>query len=382
MTHMERIQPLSRIGRDRDGAPETSVHGIVAEEPRHRSLREAEASPQISVVVLNWNGAACIDKCLQSLERQTYRDFEIVVVDNSSTDGSGEHIATAWKGRVTLVLLDKNQGYCGGNNRGLEVARGSLIIFLNNDAEADPLWLEEIAAAAARHPRAGMFASRVYSAIERNRFDSVGLLVYPDGVCRSRGWLEVDRGQYDTEEEVLGPNGAAAVYRRSMLAETGGFDERYFLYLEDLDLAMRGWLMGYTCIYVPAAIVYHIKSLNSGHHSKLKAFYVERNRLWNLVKLFPPGLVLASPAFTLYRYFLQTFAAFTNRGASGGFVRNYSKFELAVVLTRALASAIAGLPYVRRQAREIREKRRLSQPDFYRVISRFKLSALDLALKD
>ena len=345
-------------------------------------MRGTSAVPHISVVVLNWNGVACVEGCLKSLEAQSYQDFEVIVVDNASTDGSRELLTSKWQDRVSLVLLDRNTGYCGGNNRGIEKARGSLIALVNNDAEADPRWLEAVAAAAQRHPQAGMFASRIYNSVERNHFDSAGLLVYPDGVCRSRGWLEVDLGQYGVEEEVLGPNGAAAVYRRTMLEETGVFDERYFAYLEDLDLAMRGWLLGYTCVYVPEAIVYHLKSNSSGHHSKTKAFYVERNRVWNLVKLFPSWLVLVSPAFTAYRYLLQSYAALTHRGASGGFVRRYSRTELLVVLAKAVASALSGLPAMLRQRNDLRRKRRLSRTEFTRVISRFKLPALELALKD
>jgi len=338
--------------------------------------------PQISVVVLNWNGADCIEACLQSLEAQTYRDFEVIVVDNASTDGSRERLHAAWAERVRLLLLDVNTGYCGGNNRGIAEARGALIVLLNNDTVAHPGWLAALAAAAERHPNAGMFASRIYSSEQRNRFDSVGLLVYPDGVCRSRGWLEVDTGQYDQEEEVLGPNGAAAAYRRSMLVDAGPFDEAYFAYLEDLDLAMRGWIMGYHCIYVPDAIVYHLKSNSSGHHSKLKAYYVERNRLWNLVKLFPPWLVVVSPAFTAYRYLLQSFAAITHRGASGGFVRRYSRAELVTVLAEAIASGIWGIPDMFRKRHELRRKRRITRRALAGVISRFKLPALELALKD
>jgi GT2 family glycosyltransferase len=338
--------------------------------------------PEISVIVLNWNGASCIESCLQSLEAQTHRDFEVLVVDNASTDGSRERLEADWAGRVSLVLLDRNWGYCGGNNRGIERARGSLIALLNNDTEVDPGWLAALASAARRHPEAGMFASRVYSATERTRFDSAGLLLYPDGVCRSRGRLEVDIGQYDREEEVLGPNGAAAAYRRTMLEETGLFDERYFAYLEDLDLAMRGWLLGHSCIYVPDAIVYHVRSLSFGDHSKLKAFLVERNRLWNLLKLFPLRLVLVSPAFTAYRYLLQAFAAFTNRGLSGSFVRDHSWDELIAVFLSALAAGLRGAPAMLRERRRLHRRRRLSDRELRRrVISRFKLPALELALK-
>jgi len=339
-------------------------------------------SPHISVIVLNFNGSECIDRCLRSLEVQTYHDFEIIVVDNNSTDSSREILETKWKKRVRLIFLKENTGYCGGNNRGIEQARGSLLLLINNDIEVHPKMLEALANASVRYPDAGMFATCIYYAYSCNRFDSTGLLIYPDGICRSRGWLEVDLGQYSKEEEVLAPNGAAACYRREMLEETDGFDEKYFAYLEDLDLAVRAQLMGYSCIYVPDAIAYHLKSHNFGHHSKLKAFYVERNRLWNLIKLFPLLLVIASPVFSAYRYLLQTFAALTNRGSSGEFVRNYSRRELAFIFIKALASGIKGLPEMLRKRRIIQKKKCISKKRMYSLISRFKLPALELALKD
>lgn len=342
----------------------------------------AEKTPRISVIVLNYNGIDCIDTCLTSLEAQTFRDFEIIVVDNNSKDGSRELLEKEWKGRASLILLSENVGYCGGNNRGIERARGSVILLLNNDIEAHHRLLEILASAETRFPEAGMFATCIYYARARNRFDSAGLLIYPDGVCRSRGWLELDMGQYRQEEEVLGPNGAAAAYRRSMLEETGYFDEKYFAYLEDLDLAMRGQIMGYPCIYVPEAISYHLKSHKFGHHSKLKAFYVERNRLWNLIKLFPLSLIIVSPAFTVYRYILQTYAVVTQRGASGKFVRDYSRFDLMIILIRALLAGFRAIPAMLKQRRSIKTKSQISRKDFYTLFSKFKLSALELALKD
>jgi GT2 family glycosyltransferase len=167
-----------------------------------------------------------------------------------------------------------------------------------------------------------------------------------------------------------------------MLDETGLFDVRYFAYLEDMDIALRGWWLGYRCVFVPSAIVHHQKSASAGHHSVFKAFHVERNRLWNLLKLFPWRLVAVSPAFTVYRYVLQSFAALTNRGAVGGFVRNYSRTRLIGVLLAATASALRGAPAALRGRREILRRRRLTSREFLRVLSRFKLKAIELALKD
>ena len=344
--------------------------------------RYLKKQPNISVIIVNWNGNRTLDSCLRSLENQTYRDFETIVVDNSSTDNSREILINDWADRIELLLLDCNTGYCAGNNCGIKKARGSLIALLNNDAEVDENWLKEIADAAKQNPEAGMFASKIYFAGERNRFDSTGLLVYPDGMCRSRGWLEKDNGQYEKEEEVLAPNGAAAVYRKKMLEDTGFFDERYFAYLEDLDIALRGWIMGYSCKYVPSAIVYHVKSSSYGIHSKEKAFYAERNRLWNLLKLFPLNLIILSPVYTLYRYFMQAYAVFTKRGASHGFVCKFSKRELAFVLVHAIYESLLGVPHALKKRRKLNKIRRMSSKKLSKTIKRFNLSPFELAMKD
>ena len=344
--------------------------------------RHLNKQPNISVIIVNWNGYQTLERCLKSLEKQTYRNFETIVVDNFSTDRSRKILKSEWANRLELVLLDCNTGYCGGNNRGIEIAKGSLIALLNNDAETDENWLKELADAEKRNPKAGMFASKIYFASEKNRFDSTGLLVYQDGMCRSRGWLEKDKGQFENEEEVLAPNGAAAVYRKKMLEDTGLFDERYFAYLEDLDIALRGWIMGYTCIYVPTAIVYHVKSASCGIHSKQKAFYAERNRLWNLLKLFPLHLIIVSPVYTLYRYFFQAYSVFTKQGASHGFVCNYSKSELAFVLVKAVCTGLLGVPHALKKRSIINKRSRTSSKKLASVIKRFKLSTVELALKD
>ncbi len=342
------------------------------------------SEPLISVVVLNWNGLDYLDRCLESLERQNFRDFEVVLVDNGSTDGSVERVRERCGEIFRLVLLPENRGFCGGNNVGIRASRGRLIALLNNDTEVDPDWLATLAAAAERSgPRVGMWASRVMIDSRRTHFDSTGLLVYPDGICRSRGWLEKDVGQYDAEEEILAPNGCAALYRRDLLDEVGLFDERYFAYMEDLDLGLRGQLAGWRCLYEPGAVVYHKKSSTTGKHSKFKAFYVERNRIWNLAKLMPPGSAALSGLRTLERYILQAYAAAAYRGVSGNFARDYSKRELFVVLVRAYLSAAKGLPEtLLNERRLIQSFRKIGSSEFRRIMKRFELTSLEIALKD
>jgi GT2 family glycosyltransferase len=337
--------------------------------------------PRFSVIILNWNGRELLRGCLASVAAQDWRDFETIVVDNGSDDGSAEMLAAdfAW---ARVILNPTNAGYCRGNNQAIEASAGELIVLLNNDAEIAPDFLSRVASVADEHPECGMFASRIMMYDRRSVYDSTGLLVYPDGICRSRGWLEKDVGQFDAPAEVLGPNGCAAVYRRAMIDDVGLFDTRYFAYLEDLDLAFRGQLRGWTCLYIPSAVAYHKKSMTSGYHSAFKAFLVERNRIWNAIKLFPLRLLALSPFYTLARYFAQGFATLSGKGISSSYARDYSRRDLLVILFRAYGSALGSLPEIWQERRRIQARRRLGALAVYVLMRRFRLHVLELAFKD
>lgn len=335
--------------------------------------------PRVSIVIVNFNGGALLAECAASVAAQTYRDLETIVVDNGSTDGS---LASAVLGDATVVRLEANTGFARGNDIGIARASGDLVLTLNNDARLAPTCVAELVAAADRHPDAGMFAPKILVSVDTARIDSAGLLVYADGVDRPRGWQELDGPAFAEETEILMPCASVGLYRRAMLDDVGLFDEDYFLYLEDGDLGMRARFRGWRCWYAPAAVAFHLKSSTAGKHSKVKAYYVERNRIFNLVKHTPLPLVALSPLFTLYRYGLQAFAALTGRGASGGFVRDYSHRELLGILARSYVGALRALPGVWRKRREIWRRRRISRREIYALFVRYRLRARDLAFKD
>jgi len=337
--------------------------------------------PRFSILILNYDGRELLQSCLRSVREQTMTDFEALVVDNGSSDGSVDMLASEFP-EVLVLPQEENTGFCLGNNIGFAAASGDLILLLNNDADLHPRFLEEMSAAAELEPEIGMFASRVMMYDRRNVFDSTGLLVYPDGICRSRGWLEKDIGQYDEAVEVLGPNGCAAVYRRTMIDDVGLFDDRYFAYLEDLDLAMRGQLRGWRCRYVPGAVAYHKKSMTTGYHSASKAYLVERNRIWNAAKLFPRRILAMSPFYTAARFAAQGYAYATGRGMSGGMGRDYGRFQLAGILCRAWLAALLGLPSVLADRRRIQKNRRLGALAVYMLMRRYRLPVSELAFKD
>ncbi len=339
-------------------------------------------APLVSVVVVNWNGKEYLEKCLPSLEKQTYPKFEVILVDNGSTDDSLNFIEKHYSNFVKVIRNPENFGFSRGCNTGVQAAQGKYIAVLNNDTEVDPHWLEELVKVAEKDEKVGMCATKIYSYYDRKTIDCVGHLIYPDGLNRGRGRLEIDKGQYDKEEEVFSPSGCAALYRNKMLEEIGLFDETYFAYGEDIDLGIRGRLAGWKCVYVPSAVVYHMYSMTSGKYSSLKAFYVERNRIWVLLKLFPLPLLIVSPVYTLIRYFWQAYGAFTHQGASGVFVEKLPKVELLITLVKAYASALKGLPAILKKRRLIQAQNKVSLGEFIGWLRKFPISAKEISLKE
>lgn len=248
--------------------------------------------PAVSVLIPNYNGLAYLPACLEALRQQRFRDFQTILVDDGSQDGSPAWVRAHYP-EVRVVALPRNRGMAAAVNRGLAYAQGSLIALLNNDTEADPGWLEALVAAADSHPEIGSFASKIRLFERRQVLHSAGDLYGTDGIPRNRGVWEEDRGQYDGRPEVFGPCGAAALYRRELLEELasgpGPFDERLFMYLEDVDLAWRAQLRGYRCRFVPQALVYHRVSATAG--GPLASYYVGRNTLLVLAKDVPGPLV-------------------------------------------------------------------------------------------
>jgi len=336
----------------------------------------------LSVIVLNWNGKKFLDECLSSLREQTYKDFETILVDNGSNDGSVEFIKDNYGDFVTLIENERNLGFAAGNNQGIRAARGDYILLLNNDTKVDSYWMEELVKVAEEDRTIGMCASKILCYDDPQVIDNVGHLIYRDGLNRGRGRLEKDVGQYEEIEEVLFPSGCAALYRREMLEEIGLFDEDFFAYGDDTDLGLRGRWAGWKCLYVPKAVVYDKYSGATGSYSPFKAFYVERNRVWIAVKYFPPGLLYKSPYYTLKRFILQSYGALFHQGAAGKFTEEFSARELLVILIKAYFSALGAMVKIWRKRREIRKLKKISNEEIFSWFKKYGISARELALKE
>ncbi len=302
--------------------------------------------------------------CLRALERQTFRDFEVLVVDNS-----GAKRAAAVAGGVRVLENAKNVGFGEALNQGYRESKASYIASLNDDAVADPGWLATLVAAAEANPQAGMFASEVRLA-GTGKLDSAGMLIARDGTSKQRGHGEAPE-ECAKLGEALFPSGSAALYRSRMLDQIGFFDGNFFLYCEDTDLGLRARWAGWECRYVPGAIVEHEYSKSAGRASLLKAYYVERNRLYTIVKNFPLKMLLRAPAATLARYFWHLFSMLEGHGKASEFREaGQSPFWLVFVVLRAHLSTLWRLPGLLKQRAAIKRTRTISPAEFEALLQR------------
>jgi GT2 family glycosyltransferase len=250
-------------------------------------MNSSKNSPLISVVIPNHNGAGYLAECLRSLRAQTFQNMEIVIVDNASQDESMEIVRATAPG-ATLLRQSRNLGFAGGINAGIRSSRGEWIAVLNNDTELQNDWLAECVHAMARHPDAAFFACKILDLATRNRIFSAGDCYLRGGIGYRRGQGLKDREDFGEECEVFSASGCAALYRKQALEETGGFDERFFAYFEDVDLGFRLQAKGYRGYYVPRAVVYHHgAATGGGEFSPLTVRLRTRNSLLHLLKNTP-----------------------------------------------------------------------------------------------
>lgn len=240
-----------------------------------------------SVIIPNWNGVSLLPTCLAALRSQTCRDFETIVVDDASTDGSRDFIAREFPD-ARLVALTKNGGFAVAANAGIRAARGEVIVLLNNDTEAEPGWLEEIARVLGASPNAGMVACKLRLFDKRDHLHSAGDFYRVDGVPGNRGVWEKDEGQRDNANGLFGGCGAAVAYRKTMLDQIGLLDEALVANLEDVDLNWRARWAGWQIAFAPRAIVYHHLSATGG--GAYGSYLVGRNFILVLAKDYPASL--------------------------------------------------------------------------------------------
>lgn len=318
---------------------------------------------------------SALEECLNSLDAQTWRDFEVIVVDNSAQCLARRKPAAA---RVRLIENGRNAGFGAAVNQGLYASRAPYLATLNDDAVAHPGWLAALLEAMAGRPDAGMCASQVRLAGE-DLLDSAGMLMCADGSSKQRGHRQPP-GRFSQPAEVLFPSASAALYRRAMLDEIGGFDEDFFLYSEDTDLGLRARWAGWKCLYAPRAVVDHRYSHSAGRASPLKAYYVERNRLFVVVKNFPASALPGAKIATLARYAWHVVSILKGRGAAAQFrAEGHSAWKLVLFVLRAHLALLAAWPSLWRKRRRIRRSAKIAPAEFRRLLREHSISAKEVA---
>jgi GT2 family glycosyltransferase len=327
----------------------------------------------VTVVVPTLAADDALADCLRSLESQTFDRFEVVVVDNS---GTGR--ARVGNARMRILSNDRNVGFGAAINQGIRDSESPYIAALNDDAVPHQEWLAALMKAAESRPKAGMFASQVRMT-DTARLDSAGMLIALDGSSKQRGHGEPP-AQFAANSDILFPTGSAALYRRKMLDEIGLFDERFFLYCEDTDLGLRARWAGWEAAYVADAVVDHAYSKSAGRASALKAYYVERNRLYKVIKNFPFSMLALVKCYSLARYFWHLVFMITRTGKAAEFREaGHTPWLLPFLVLRAHASALVRLPYLFRERRRIFKSRKLNSREFRALLAAHSISLRKVA---
>jgi GT2 family glycosyltransferase len=309
--------------------------------------------PEISVIIPHWNAKHLLETCLSALRHQTFRNFETILVDNGSEDGSPDYVRTSFP-EVRLLALPDNRGFTGGVLAGYEQANGELIVLLNNDTEADPRWLEAIHNASRIYPEAGSFASKMMYFDERGRVENCGFDLGIGGATVDLGRDEPDGPEWGQPRSVFGACGGAATYRRRMLEDIGFLDPEFIMIYEDVDLSFRAQLRGYKCVYVPGAIVYHRYRVTIGEAPSRQVFYSQRNIEFVFLKNMPLALILRSlPQRLLYEV---------------GAAIYFSKNGNGTAFLRAKVDVLRCLPSIWQKRKDIQNRKTMPDSQMRKVL--------------
>lgn len=297
----------------------------------------------MAAVIVNFNGGEIVERTLEALAAQTVRPERTIVVDNASSDGSPDAIAARFPG-VELLRLEENVGFAAGNNAGVSAAEGcEWVALVNPDAFPDPPWLERLLDAARAQPEFTFFGSLLLRADDPDEVDGTGDSYHVGGMAWRR-----DNGRPIAEAhleagEIFSPCAAAALYRRDAFLDAGGFDETFFAYYEDSDLAFRLRLLGHRCWYEPAAVARHVGFSSAGEESPFTVFHSQRNLVWAWVKNMPgPLLALYLPQHLLVN--VLNIGWYSVRGRGGP-------------VLRSKIAALRGLPRVLRERKRLQRRR-------------------------
>lgn len=258
--------------------------------------------PKVTILILNWNGCQKTIKCLKSLQKITYHNYQIVVVDNGSIDNSVEKIKDKFP-HIALIQNKKNLGFAAGNNVGIKYALKSgadYVFLLNNDTVAEPEFLGELIKIGEGNANVGAVQCKILRENDHTIVDSVGQVFFPVRGAKDIQSGDPDEGKFDEVQEIFGACAAAALFKSKIFKEVGMFEEDFFCIFEDVDLSWRIRLAGYRILLAPKSVVYHERGV-SGKSTSQSRYYASRNQLYLVIKYYPLALILQFFPFHLYR---------------------------------------------------------------------------------
>lgn len=339
-----------------------------------------------AVIIVNYNKKDLLEKCLLSLQQNDYPDAYAIVVDNGSTDGSREMVREKFS-RVQYVEMGYNSGFCKANNVGIQKAIDDgceVIVLLNNDTEVDKDFIAEGVKEIAMDKKVGMVAPKILFHTHRDRFDSAGLIITQDGLAVNR---LLDRTTEEGMErcEVFCPAGAAAFFHADVLIDIKQdgmyFDEDFAYYLEDLDMGWRARLRGWSCVYTPHSIVYHLKNATSGGYSKFIAFHTNRNLFYNIIKNYPGRYFLRALFLAFVRYPALLFGIFFRKGAANRFHAQIGLWDVMTAAIRGWCDVVTHIGTLMRKRRYIQKRISITRAQRKALFTQFGLRYFDSLYK-
>lgn len=265
-----------------------------------------------SVIIPNWNGRHLLKKCLGSLQKQTYKNFEIILVDNGSTDGSSDYVKKYFS-QVKIISLDKNYGFARAVNEGIKQARGGYLVLINNDTEVDKDCLKYLVSAAKSHPEVGFVAAKMLNFYNRKLIDSAGDYIDMVGHADNIGRGEKDREEFNKPGYVFLVTGGGGLFKREVFDKVGLFDEDYFAYFEDVDLCLRAQFQGFKGWFEPEAKIYHIHKATALKNKAFLEYLQFRNMMQTIIKDFPRRIIWKK-WFLILMVNLNTFRFLVSKG--------------------------------------------------------------------
>lgn len=244
-----------------------------------------------SVIIPNFNGKVHLKDCLNSLNNQTFKEFETILVDNNSSDNSLDFVLNNFP-QVKVIKLEKNFGFAKAINEGVKKSQAKYVVFLNNDTEVEKDWLENLVECAKKHPDVISVNSKLLNFYNRKIIDGVGILINEVGQAKSIGWGEEDKGQYNNKQYIFGATGGGSLFNREDFIKVGLFDEKYFMYFEEVDFAFRAQFLGYKSISCPSAVMYHKHKATAKKLPQHIEYWQFRNMTQTIIKDFTASLLL------------------------------------------------------------------------------------------